>query len=117
MVSQNATNTVPQIQQLTNEMTKRAERAKVQEVRYKEMPDIVVKVVCKYRAEMFFKISRKARLSRLFNSWKDRMDNITQNPAGGKKAVNGDQSKSSAVKQGALNNNICLPMDSLSLTM
>ncbi|EJU02784.1 hypothetical protein DACRYDRAFT_21745 [Dacryopinax primogenitus] len=35
--------------------------------------DLVVKVVCKYRAELFFKISRKTKLSRLFSAWTDRM--------------------------------------------
>ena len=55
-------------------MAKRAERAKIQDTKYREMPDIVVKVVCKYRAELFFKISRKTKLSRLFNAWTDRME-------------------------------------------
>lgn len=39
-----------------------------------DSPDIVVKVVCKYRAELFFKISRKTKLSRLFNAWTERME-------------------------------------------
>lgn len=34
-----------------------------------------MKVVCKYRAELFFKISRKTKLSRLFTAWSDRMEN------------------------------------------
>lgn len=61
-------------------MTKRADKAKIQDVKYREMPDIVVKVVCRYRAELFFKISRKTKLSRLFNAWTDRMERT-----GGKK--------------------------------
>ncbi|KZO89994.1 hypothetical protein CALVIDRAFT_491062 [Calocera viscosa TUFC12733] len=36
-------------------------------------PDLVVKVICKYRAELFFKISRKTKLSRLFTAWTERM--------------------------------------------
>lgn len=38
------------------------------------MPDIVIKVVCRYRAELFFKISRKTKLARLFTAWTERMD-------------------------------------------
>ncbi|KAI0094430.1 hypothetical protein BDY19DRAFT_912732 [Irpex rosettiformis] len=63
-----------EIMQMKNDMAKRAERAKIQDTKYREMPDIVVKVVCKYRAELFFKISRKTKLSRLFNAWTDRME-------------------------------------------
>ena len=50
------------------DMAKRTERAKLQESKYREMPDIVVRVVCKYRAELYFKISRKTKLARLFNA-------------------------------------------------
>ena len=60
---------------MKNDIAKRAERSKAQDLKYREMPDIVVKVVCKYRAELFFKISRKTKLSRLFNAWTDRMEN------------------------------------------
>ncbi|CAL1694451.1 unnamed protein product [Somion occarium] len=63
-----------EILQMKNDMAKRAERAKIQDAKYREMPDIVVKVVCKYRAELFFKISRKTKLSRLFNAWTERME-------------------------------------------
>ena len=59
---------------MKNDMAKRAERAKVQDTKYRDMPDIVVKVVCKYRAELFFKISRKTKLSKLFSAWTDRME-------------------------------------------
>lgn len=57
-------------------MTKRADKAKAQEAKFREQPDIVVKVVCRYRAELFFKISRKTKLSRLFNAWTERMEGV-----------------------------------------
>ncbi|KZT08709.1 uncharacterized protein LAESUDRAFT_723618 [Laetiporus sulphureus 93-53] len=72
-----------EIQQMKNDMAKRAERAKIQETKYRETPDIVVRVHCKYRAELYFKISRKTRLSRLFNAWTERME------SGQGKKVNG----------------------------
>ena len=59
---------------MKNDMAKRVERAKLQDVKYRDSPDIVVKVVCKYRAELYFKISRKTKFSRLFCAWTDRMD-------------------------------------------
>lgn len=59
---------------MKSDMTKRADKVKIQDVKYREMPDIVVKVVCRYRAELFFKISRKTKLSRLFNAWTERME-------------------------------------------
>jgi len=59
---------------LKKEMERRTEKLRRQERKFQEMPDIVVKVVCKYRAELFFKISRKTKLSRLFNAWTERMD-------------------------------------------
>ena len=60
--------------QMKTDMAKRTERAKLQESKYREMPDIVVRVVCKYRAELYFKISRKTKLARLFNAWTERME-------------------------------------------
>lgn len=57
-------------------MTKRADKAKAQDAKFREQPDIVVKVICRYRAELFFKISRKTKLSRLFNAWTDRMEGV-----------------------------------------
>ncbi|CAK5264279.1 unnamed protein product [Mycena citricolor] len=60
--------------QMRNDITKRAEKAKALDAKYRETPDIVVKVVCRYRAELFFKISRKTKLSRLFNAWTERME-------------------------------------------
>jgi hypothetical protein len=62
---------------MKNDVAKRAEKAKLQDIKYREQPDIVVKVVCKYRAELFFKISRKTKLSRLFNAWTERMESLT----------------------------------------
>jgi len=56
------------------DISKRADKAKIQDVKFREMPDIVVKVVCRYRAELFFKISRKTKLSRLFCAWTERME-------------------------------------------
>ncbi|KAA1468120.1 hypothetical protein DENSPDRAFT_770553 [Dentipellis sp. KUC8613] len=69
-----------EILQMKNDMSKRAERARIQDNKYREMPDIVVKVICRYRAELFFKISRKTKLSKLFNAWTERMETM-----GGKK--------------------------------
>ncbi|TCD71175.1 hypothetical protein EIP91_012124 [Steccherinum ochraceum] len=63
-----------EISQMKTDMARRAERVKIQDSKYREMPDIVVKVNCKYRAELFFKISRKTKLSRLFNAWTERME-------------------------------------------
>ena len=68
---------------MKTDISKRADRAKIQDVKYREMPDIVVKVVCRYRAELFFKISRKTKLSRLFNAWTERMER------GGSKKLDG----------------------------
>jgi hypothetical protein len=60
--------------QMKSDVAKRIEKAKQQDVKYRETPDIVIKVVCRYRAELFFKISRKTKLSRLFNAWTERME-------------------------------------------
>ena len=59
---------------MKNDFAKRADKVKQQDVKYRDSPDIVVKVVCRYRAELFFKISRKTKLSRLINSWTERME-------------------------------------------
>lgn len=85
-----------QITQMKNDMAKRIDKAKLQDVKFREMPDIVVKVVCRYRAELFFKISRKTKLSRLFNAWTDRMESN-----GGKKTVGGGQQTNGSVKSEA----------------
>ena len=60
------------------------------------MPDIVVKVICRYRAELFFKISRKTKLTKLFNAWTDRMDRY-----GGKKGDSGDAPVNGTMKTDA----------------
>ena len=63
-----------QIVQMKNDMTRRAEKVKIQDLKFRQSPDIVVKVVCRYRAELFFKISRKTKLAKLFGAWTDRME-------------------------------------------
>jgi len=60
--------------QMKSSANKRAEKAKYQDAQAHETPDIVVKVVCRYRVELFFKISRKTKLSRLFDAWTERME-------------------------------------------
>ena len=55
-------------------LTKRNERVQAQQDKYETQPDIVVKVVCRYRAELFFKISRKTKLAQLFSAWTERME-------------------------------------------
>ncbi|KAH7910925.1 hypothetical protein BJ138DRAFT_1086564 [Hygrophoropsis aurantiaca] len=77
-----------EIVQMKNDMAKRVDKAKIQDIKYREMPDIVVKVVCRYRAELFFKISRKTKFSRLFNAWTDRMETTDGKKADGKSLVN-----------------------------
>jgi hypothetical protein len=73
---------------MKNDLAKRTEKAKTQDLKYREMPDIVVKVVCRYRAELFFKISRKTKLSRLFQAWTERMER----PLGKKGSVDMEES-------------------------
>lgn len=68
---------VVQILAMKEEMERRLEQVKKKEKKTREAPDIVVKVVCKYRAELLFKISRKAKLSRLFNTWTERMESMS----------------------------------------
>lgn len=63
-----------QLMQMKNDLSRRADKAKQQDDKFRESPDIVVKVVCRYRAELFFKIGRKAKLSRLFGAWTERME-------------------------------------------
>ncbi|KAL1739851.1 hypothetical protein HDZ31DRAFT_48662 [Schizophyllum fasciatum] len=66
-----------ELMQMKSTLTKRNERVQAQQDKYNDQPDIVVKVVCRYRAELFFKISRKTKLSRLFGAWTDRMEKVT----------------------------------------
>lgn len=80
------------------EMAKRTEKLKQQDAKYREMPDIVVKVHCKYRAELFFKISRKTKLSRLFNAWTERME--TNEKKGDGKAPSGGSATASSQVNG-----------------
>lgn len=70
-----------ELSHMKTDFAKRADKAKQQDVKYREMPDIVVKVVCRYRAELFFKISRKTKLSRLINSWTERMERTGGKPS------------------------------------
>lgn len=67
---------------MKKDMTRRAEKAKAQDTKYRETPDIVVKVVCRYREELFFRISRKTKLLKLFNAWTERMELINANNTG-----------------------------------
>lgn len=60
-------------------------RKPLQENGAQQSPDIVVKVVCKFRAELFFKISRKTKLTRLFTAWESRMD-VGSEPNGKKQS-------------------------------
>lgn len=83
----NSTAHLFQILQMKNDMAKRMDRAKMQEMKYREMPDIVVKVVCRYRAELFFKISRKTKFSRLFNAWTERMAGSSGKKGDGKSSA------------------------------
>ncbi|CAE6458605.1 unnamed protein product [Rhizoctonia solani] len=46
--------------------------------------DIVVKVACKFREELFFKINRKTKLTRLFSTWESRMDTPPSDKKSGK---------------------------------
>jgi hypothetical protein len=72
---------------MKNDISRRAEKVKLQDLKYRQSPDIVVKVVCRYRAELFFKISRKTKLVKLFAAWTDRMETSSGGSgAGGKKA-------------------------------
>ncbi|KAF8899069.1 hypothetical protein BD779DRAFT_1431492 [Infundibulicybe gibba] len=81
-LEQSVEDTQIELLQMKNDLAKRADKAKIQDVKYREMPDIVVKVVCRYRAELFFKISRKTKLLKLFNAWTVRMERT-----GGKKGA------------------------------
>ena len=68
---------------MKNDFAKRADKARQQELKYLEMPDIVVRVSCRYRAELFFKVSRKIKLSRLISSWTERMEETAGGVEGG----------------------------------
>ena len=76
--------TIPKIKHLSTEISKGKEKARQQEIKNREMPEIVVKVVCKYRAELFFKIGRKMKLSRLMLAWSERMESVSSSSTGRK---------------------------------
>ena len=72
------------MKKLTTEITRGKQKARQQEMKNRELPEIVVKVVCKYRAELFFKIGRKMKLSRLFSAWSERMEGNSSSSSGRK---------------------------------
>ena len=89
---------------MKNDISRRAEKAKLQDFKYRQSPDIVVKVVCRYRAELFFKISRKTKLVKLFAAWTDRMETNGGSggygSGGGKKAGESPSGPSSKLVNG-----------------
>lgn len=87
---------------MKSDALKRADKAKLQDAKFLASPDIVVKVVCRYRAELFFKISRKTKLSRLFNAWTDRMETTDgRKPEVKGRLVNGSAKSDAASTHGA----------------
>ncbi|KAI0323004.1 hypothetical protein OF83DRAFT_4165 [Amylostereum chailletii] len=78
-----------EILQMKNDISKRVERAKQQDRATRDAPDIVVKVICRYRAELYFKISRKTKLLKLFNAWTERMETTSANGKHGDSKTNG----------------------------
>lgn len=90
-LSQSVEEAQDEIVQMKNDISRRAEKAKIQDLKFRQSPDIVVKVVCRYRAELFFKISRKTKLAKLFGAWTDRMETRTSEgkKAGASKLTNG----------------------------
>jgi len=99
-LSQSVEEAQDEIVQMKNDITRRAEKAKLQDLKYRQSPDIVVKVICRYRAELFFKISRKTKLVKLFAAWTDRMETNS----GGKKTgeSNGPSRLVNGIVPGAL---------------
>lgn len=74
-LAKSVTDAQAELDEMKLEMERRMTKARKQEREsVLDAADIVVKVVCKYRAELFFKISRKTKLSRLFNAWTERME-------------------------------------------
>ncbi|KAI0297549.1 hypothetical protein B0F90DRAFT_1738042 [Multifurca ochricompacta] len=82
-LSQSVEEAQDEIVQMKNDISRRAEKAKMQDLKFRQSPDIVVKVVCRYRAELFFKISRKTKLVKLFAAWTDRMETGSGGSGGG----------------------------------
>jgi hypothetical protein len=87
---------LPQIVQMKNDISRRAEKAKMQDLKYRQSPDIVVNVVCRYRAELFFKISRKTKLVKLFAAWSDRMETGGSGGGGGGGKKAGEPTRTSS---------------------
>ncbi|KAI0275229.1 hypothetical protein BC834DRAFT_851757 [Gloeopeniophorella convolvens] len=81
-LSQSVEEAQDEIVQMKNDISRRAEKVKVQDLKFRQSPDIVVKVICRYRAELFFKISRKTKLAKLFAAWTDRMETGSSKKAG-----------------------------------
>lgn len=59
---------------MKEEIERRQAYAKKKERKALDSPEIVVKVGCKYREELFFKMSRKSKMSLLFDAWTERLD-------------------------------------------
>ncbi len=81
---------------MKNDISRRAEKAKMQDLKYRQSPDIVVKVICRYRAELFFKISRKTKLVKLFAAWTDRMETGGSGGGGGSGKKAGEPTRTSS---------------------
>ncbi|KAF8502878.1 hypothetical protein F5888DRAFT_1667860, partial [Russula emetica] len=64
-LSQSVEEAQDEIVQMKNDISRQAEKAKMQDLKYRQSPDIIVKVVCRYRAELF-KISHKTKHVKLF---------------------------------------------------
>ncbi|GAV98801.1 hypothetical protein LENED_000209 [Lentinula edodes] len=78
-----------ELHQMKADIAKRTSKAQLLDNKYREKPDILVKVSCRYRAELFFKISRKTKLSKLFGAWTERMERTGHGVTGVLKKVDG----------------------------
>lgn len=78
-----------QLHQMKADIAKRTSKARLLDNKYREKPDILVKVSCRYRAELFFKISRKTKLSKLFGAWTERMERTGHGVTSVSKKVDG----------------------------
>ncbi|KAF8495482.1 hypothetical protein F5888DRAFT_1711219, partial [Russula emetica] len=65
MSSPSLTASPAQIVQMKNDISRQAEKAKMQDLKCRQSHDIIVKVVCRYRAELF-KISHKTKHVKFF---------------------------------------------------
>ena len=59
---------------MKDELQRHSAQSKKKERMAIENPEIVIKVVSKYRPDLFFKISRKSKMSLLFKAWTDRTE-------------------------------------------